>query len=705
MKTILSVITCTLLFGASLLSYGQNQSPAKGKENVLMFEYSAPNGIMGQRAAPLGIAAIGDTIFYETFGNGLSGDAGNGMWATNGKDYNGVNDPNALWEYRGVSTIPDNTFGSRGAYEASHLPILSPTVSNGFFIFDSDYLDNGGVQGAFGAGTSPSPHESWLVSPSFSTIGYNSLRLSLNVYCRRFQGETYVLLSNDDGQTWGDSILIWGFENGVSFATEKDSKLYLSVDYLANFSNCKVALYFDGITNGDGYYFSMVDDLLITESPDNDLILEEINWNALSGSSLLTYYTQIPSHVADADTISLIGSFSNIGKNDQTNTYVLSSISHPNGSVVLSSDSINSSTSTSGNLEINTPFILNEGIGTYQFAFSIASDSVDDFPENNALDTMSIEVTDSTYARDINASGNYWTGPGNTYEIGNMFHVLDTVKATSVSLLLGSETISGEAISIYVYDSAFNIISSREFITITNQEIDILTAFSIPEVLLPPGKYVVSCKTYSDGVYMVPSQFPSDDSTVFIDPNAGGTWFTTSIVPVIRLNVSDDFWVCDLEALAICTGTYSALAIGSYGTPPYSFSWSTGDTTANITITVPVWPNIYTVTITDDSLCQATSTVSYLPCVGIEESELYGNISVYPNPNNGQFILELENVLSGNYEVNIYNALGQMVRNSIIQVNGSYSELMQLNSLEKGIYFMKVSDSFGKQITHKFSIE
>ena len=93
-------------------------------------------------------------IWSEDFANGIP--AG---WSQNGSP------AAALWEYRGPNTAPNDTAGSRGAYAgqaavSSNLgdPIQSPTRSNGFMIFDSDYLDNNGNQNTIGLGAAPSPH-------------------------------------------------------------------------------------------------------------------------------------------------------------------------------------------------------------------------------------------------------------------------------------------------------------------------------------------------------------------------------------------------------------------------------------------------------------------------------------------------------------------------------------------------------------------
>src|SRR5690606_18581366 len=101
---------------------------------------------------------------------------------------NGMANVNARFEYRGPATTPNNTVGSRGAYNSGRGPLQSPTLANGFVILDSDWLDNNGSTSGAGTGLAPGQHIVSLISPAFSTVGINALTLKFNQSYRRFAG-------------------------------------------------------------------------------------------------------------------------------------------------------------------------------------------------------------------------------------------------------------------------------------------------------------------------------------------------------------------------------------------------------------------------------------------------------------------------------------------------------------------------------------
>ena len=101
----------------------------------------------------LSVSGTSQILFSEDFSSGIPT-----TWSNSGTA-NGVSDPDAKWEYRGTTTTPNNSIGSRGAYSnANSGPIQSASSSNGFVIFDSDYLDNNGIAGNFGNGLAAAPH-------------------------------------------------------------------------------------------------------------------------------------------------------------------------------------------------------------------------------------------------------------------------------------------------------------------------------------------------------------------------------------------------------------------------------------------------------------------------------------------------------------------------------------------------------------------
>jgi hypothetical protein len=157
-----------------------------------------------------------------------------------------------------------NTTGvSQGGYAAGMTPIASPSAANGAALFDSDYLDNGGVLGNFGFGTSPSAHVGHLISPRMDLTGNTDTPISVRFYSyyRRFNlTELSISFSTDDGTTWGTAV---PFQNipAVNTNISGYETLNLPANATAGISNltqCRLRFVF----NGD-YYYSMVDDVTI----------------------------------------------------------------------------------------------------------------------------------------------------------------------------------------------------------------------------------------------------------------------------------------------------------------------------------------------------------------------------------------------------------------------------------------------------------
>jgi hypothetical protein len=704
----------------TVLAFGQVSEIAKSPVRELSKDASAAKTVYttpvtNNRAAGAGngTAALGQVLFTETFGAGLAGDGANGAWTTSGKDGTGAADANAVWEYRGTTTNPDNTVGSRGAYLASQAPIASPTAANGFFIYDSDFLDNGGVAGAFGTGLSPTPHESWLVSPSFSTLGANDINISFNTYFRRYQGDAYVLLSIDGGNTWGDSLTIMDVDNGSNSGaavSTDDNVVNSKINFIANQGNVKIAFYFDGITNGDGYYFINIDDVIIAESPDHNMALDGIYYQDVIDTGGSAYYTMVPSMFALSNTIQFSGNVTNQGGSTQSGVKFNTVYTTPNGSTTLSSPAATVASGASDSLVIATTVMLDQGLGDYSFAYSVDADSTDDIPADNMWDSAFVSVTDSTYARDFNAGGNSWYGAGSTFELGPLFTVYDSAKVTSVTIGLGASSEHNETFSIYIYeiDAAgdFVQINAREFITYDSvNNAGAAVAYSVPEMVLAPGQYIVTYKTYTDKIFFARSSVNADPQTVFVDPSAGGTWFYTASIPVVRLNLSSDLFVCDLTATAFQTANNTGAATANLGTAPYTYLWDNGETTATATnLSSAAAPGqTHTVTITDDSLCTATATASIIS--GLIEAGIEGDVSIYPNPNNGNFQLSLEGVNAGEYNLTVTNIIGQVVYQNVVNVNGNYNGNVELSNMQNGIYFMEIANNNGEKSVIRFIVK
>jgi hypothetical protein len=90
------------------------------------------------------------------------------------------------------------------------------------------------------------------------------------------------------------------------------------------------------------------------------------------------------------------------------------------------------------------------------------------------------------------------------------------------------------------------------------------------------------------------------------------------------------------------------------GTSPYSYLWSTGDTTATVD---DLGEGMYSVTVTDENGCSAADTVVV---VSAEETQvLLQKALIYPNPSSGLLILDLHLAVPADLDVELFNNLGQ----------------------------------------------
>ncbi len=181
---------------------------------------------------------------------------------------------NAVWVH-----TPNGT-AETGAY-AGELAIASLS-GGGAVLFDSDGLDNAGIQGNFANGPAPAPQRSELCSPSLDFSEEDRVLLTFYQYYRYFakdSGEpdfttpnSSVLISN--GTT--DTIIVLNEDVGPNEATStRDIKVYDISSIAAGQSDVTVKFIWEG-----EYYFWVIDDVRFFSEKGKDLaILEFTNIN------------------------------------------------------------------------------------------------------------------------------------------------------------------------------------------------------------------------------------------------------------------------------------------------------------------------------------------------------------------------------------------------------------------------------------------
>jgi len=137
--------------------------------------------------------------------------------------------------------------------------------------------------------------------------------------------------------------------------------------------------------------------------------------------------------------------------------------------------------------------------------------------------------------------------------------------------------------------------------------------------------------------------------------------------------------------------------------PANSYSWSTGDTSATISVTQS---GNYSVMTTDFLGCETdtSKTVVFEVCnIGLEEEFLPLSYNIFPNPSNGNFTLSN---FQGHYnliDVRIINVLGQTVY-SRSKINAKSAGKVEVNLTQKGVYFVEVSEG-NNQLRKKLIVQ
>ena len=107
-----------------------------------------------------------------------------------------------------------------------------------------------------------------------------------------------------------------------------------------------------------------------------------------------------------------------------------------------------------------------------------------------------------------------------------------------------------------------------------------------------------------------------------------------------------------------------------------------------------VQSGFYLVMITDVNGCSSRSDPVYVDITAVKELTLLNNISIYPNPNTGELIVEITNygLRIMNCELRLYNILGdEIIKFKIVNQKSK----IDLSAYAKGIYTLKIISNEG----------
>lgn len=509
---------------ASLLAFGQAvQAQSLRPSYAPALKSAQENPVNG----PVTTVGVENTVLYsEDFGSGL------GSWQSLG--FSTMNttttpDTNGVWEYRGTATVPTRATGSRGAY-GSAAPLASPTTANGFMIFDSDWLDDAGVAGAFGTGVFPSPHRGMLVSPNIDLTGQSFVNLEFYQYYRRFAGPgavqtvpaTYLLFSRNGGTTWSDTLMI-NSNIAVNAATTNPAVIRVNVSsQIGNNDSVKVAFLFDG-----DFYVWMIDDVKLTEIANNDLAITNTVMLPDTANGRTLEYGTLP--IQNKTPLTFQARVRNNGKVAQPNVRLNVTVADTLNNTLFTAASAQLASLaafTDTLLTVTTNYPATNVIYT-RINYTTTSDSTDATPADNAA-VRQLSVTDSVFSpavavpatQGIVGTGQFGTPAAQDVGLANLFEIVNEDTVTSATARLNvtgtTPTQAGALVqfSIRTPDAASGfpgdattIVVESDIYTVTQEDVDngfIRVDFpaelgGLPQNrILTPGDYWLQADLYSN---------------------------------------------------------------------------------------------------------------------------------------------------------------------------------------------------------------
>jgi hypothetical protein len=367
-------------------------------------------------------------------------------------------DTNGVWEYRGLSTLPASGTGSRGAYAAGTTAIQSPTRTNGFMIFDSDWLDNNGLPTGVGVWTSP--HRGMLVTPAIDLSAHDFVNLSFYQYYRRFGGPggsqsvtgTYLLFSTDNGVTWSDTLAL---NSNISVNSSTPSNNFQRVNissYVGGEDSVKIAFLF----NGD-YYFWMIDDIAVEQAPRVDMSITDTKFLPDTARNRVVEYGIIPD--SNKTFLRFQARVKNIGTTVRNNVQLQVSVidtTAPNTPLFTGTSLVLSSLDPFMDTLLAISTTYNPSV--YKFSrvnYSLAFDSVSlDSTANNTA-SRQFELTDSLMSVSVSrptsslvfGTRNFTGNPPSVFDlkIANICELVNTDTVTSATALMATGTNGSQA--------------------------------------------------------------------------------------------------------------------------------------------------------------------------------------------------------------------------------------------------------------------
>lgn len=213
----------------------------------------------------------------------------------------------------------------------------------------------------------------------------------------------------------------------------------------------------------------------------------------------------------------------------------------------------------------------------------------------------------------------------------------------------------------------------------------------------------ISCNGQMDGSVMsapmggaAPYSYAwsTGDTTASVMGLGAGS-YTVVVTDSMGYSTTDSVTVIEPAVLAASTtavpdtnttnvGSASVAATG--GTMPFTYLWSNGATTPDLT---GLGAGTYTVTVTDANGCMVSDSAVVGDIVNTTNIDYLSDLSIFPNPTRGDLTINMAFSQYADVQVSIFNVAGQEVQNL-----GNYNTTNEtlntdISILSEGVYFVR----------------
>jgi len=244
-----------------------------------------------------------------------------------------------------------------------------------------------------------------------------------------------------------------------------------------------------------------------------------------------------------------------------------------------------------------------------------------------------------------------------------------------------------------------------------------ITASPLPQMPGPINGSQTVCQD-SSAIYTVANDPNVTSYTWTLPPGWAGLSSTNSITVtpgtsagVISAVANNNCGQSSAQSIAVSSSPAPVVVINAFGSLVFTtnifntYQWYyNGNLIPGATNQSYTWsaPGTYYV-IVFDGVCSAKSNALTLPLTGLETVNVSNQLNIYPNPNNGRFVVSLPFTGNGPLILDIVNLHGQSVYTTKVAVNSQSSIDIQTDNMAAGVYLLKLQMA-DIQITKPFVI-